>query len=100
VRHCGFASMAAAGERDAARAHAKATSKRWRSISLFVALPLIGLGGANAVRLMREHEEHMRHHPSVPVDYPYLRIRRKGFPWGDGSKTLFHNPAVNQAKLP
>lgn len=27
--------------------------------------------------------------------YPYMRIRHKRFPWGDGDKSLFHNPRVN-----
>ncbi|XP_076273475.1 cytochrome c oxidase subunit 6A1, mitochondrial-like isoform X2 [Rhynchophorus ferrugineus] len=29
------------------------------------------------------------------VRYEYLRLRSKRFPWGDGNKTLFHNPQKN-----
>ena len=80
--------------------HARETAERWRKISLYIALPLVGLGTVNAWRLMKEHEEHMKHHPKEEHDYAYLNIRRKGFPWGDGSKSLFFNPAINTPKLP
>jgi len=29
------------------------------------------------------------------VKYDYLRRREKRFPWGEGQKSLFHNPHVN-----
>merc|ERR1712029_988175 len=27
--------------------------------------------------------------------YEYMRTRNKGYPWGDGQHSLFHNPAKN-----
>ncbi|CAH2048693.1 unnamed protein product, partial [Iphiclides podalirius] len=65
--------------------------KLWKKLSLFVAFPAIGLGMLNAY-LGHQEETHERP-PFVP--YEYMRIRTKRFPWGDGQKTLFHNPHVN-----
>merc|ERR1712136_584167 len=66
--------------------------RMWKNISLFVALPAIGLTMVNAYLGEMEHMSH----PRPPfVAYEHLRIRTKAFPWGDGNKTLFHNPRVN-----
>ncbi|XP_045616564.1 cytochrome c oxidase subunit 6A, mitochondrial [Procambarus clarkii] len=64
-------------------------TKQWKMVSLLVALPAIGLCMANAF-LGTEHE----HRPEF-IPYEHLRIRTKRFPWGDGQKSLFHNPHVN-----
>lgn len=67
----------------------KASWQFWKRISLMIALPAVALVTAG---VMFTHEE-VERPPFVP--YEYLRIRRKRFPWGDGKKTLFHNPRVN-----
>lgn len=37
-----------------------------------------------------QHQERVEYKP-----YEYLGIRHKRFPWGDGNKSLFHNPKLN-----
>nr|CAD7605567.1 unnamed protein product [Timema genevievae] len=66
-------------------------AKLWKRLSFFVAFPAVGLCMLNCY-LMHQKETHERP-PFVP--YEHLRIRNKRFPWGDGQKTLFHNPHVN-----
>lgn len=53
--------------------------------------PAIVLAAVNCY-LAHVNEPHER--PPF-VKYDYLRIRTKRFPWGDGNKSLFHNPHVN-----
>ncbi|XP_023952728.1 cytochrome c oxidase subunit 6A1, mitochondrial [Bicyclus anynana] len=65
--------------------------KLWKRLSIFVAGPAIGLGMVNAYLA---HQEAPHERPEF-IAYDYLRIRTKRFPWGDGQKSLFHNPHVN-----
>ncbi|XP_049873193.1 cytochrome c oxidase subunit 6A, mitochondrial [Pectinophora gossypiella] len=65
--------------------------KLWKKVSFFVAFPAVGLGMLNAY--LAHQEEH--HEPPPFVPYEYMRVRTKRFPWGDGQKSLFHNPHVN-----
>ncbi|CAG8789055.1 213_t:CDS:2, partial [Racocetra fulgida] len=87
-----------AAERLVAEEHAKSTAKTWKNITIYVCFPALLLGTANSYRIMKEHEAHKEHEhkdENHPL-YQYQRIRTKPFPWGDGDKTLFHNPAVNK----
>ena len=53
-----------------------------------VVIPAILLAGLNAKNLWDEHWEHWDHMPPLEerVQYPYMNIRNKAFPWGDGDK--------------
>lgn len=61
-------------------------------MTFFVGFPCIGLGMVNAYLGHVEHEKHPR---AEFVAYEHLRLRSKAFPWGDGNRTLFHNPEKN-----
>lgn len=64
----------------------------WKCIALFVAFPVIGVLMANVYMGQQDPKAHER----VPfVKYEFLRRRTKRFPWGEGNKSLFHNPHTN-----
>ncbi|XP_043924820.1 cytochrome c oxidase subunit 6A, mitochondrial [Protopterus annectens] len=65
--------------------------RMWKILTFVVALPGVGVCMLNAYLKMQHHS----HGQPEFVAYPHLRIRSKPFPWGDGSKTLFHNSHVN-----
>jgi cytochrome c oxidase subunit 6a len=67
-------------------------SALWRKVTLFVCLPCIAMAMVNTYLSHIEHAKHPRR-PFQPYDYLY--IRRKRFPWGDGNRSLFHNPLTN-----
>merc|ERR1712136_279580 len=79
--------VGAGGHKDAAK-----SMKMWKNISIFVCPPAIILTGINAYI---GHIEEMKKPRPKFIPYEHLRIRNKPFPWGDGNKTLFHNPRVN-----
>ncbi|XP_042585033.1 cytochrome c oxidase subunit 6A, mitochondrial-like [Cyprinus carpio] len=67
-------------------------AKTWKILSFVVALPGVAVCMLNMYLRAQQHQ-HESSRSFVP--YSHLRIRSKRFPWGDGSKTLFHNPHVN-----
>nr|ACO11585.1 Cytochrome c oxidase polypeptide VIa-liver [Caligus rogercresseyi] len=58
----------------------------WKKVFIFAGIPAILLGHVNAFVLPEGHG----HRPEFKP-YPYLRIRKKAFPWGDGNHSLFHS---------
>ena len=60
----------------------------WRKGSIYIVIPALIIAGVNAWRLWDEHWEHKAHEPPVSerTEYPYMNIRTKNYPWGDGDK--------------
>ncbi|KAF3698860.1 Cytochrome c oxidase subunit 6A1 [Channa argus] len=73
----------------AASGRGEQSVKSWRNLTFLVALPSVGVCMLNIFLKEYSHEQ-----PEF-IPYSHLRIRNKRFPWGDGNKTLFHNPRVN-----
>lgn len=66
--------------------------KLWKKLSLLVALPSVALCMVNAY--LGHQADHDKPRPEF-VAYDHMRIRNKRFPWGDGTRSLIHNPHVN-----
>ncbi|XP_023020495.1 cytochrome c oxidase subunit 6A1, mitochondrial [Leptinotarsa decemlineata] len=76
--------------------HSKEGSyKLYKNLFYFVGVPLIALATLNAILAKKIEEEGECGGRPPFVKYEYLRRRTKRFPWGDGQRTLFHNPRVN-----
>ncbi|XP_034937287.1 cytochrome c oxidase subunit 6A1, mitochondrial-like [Chelonus insularis] len=65
----------------------------WRNLTYFVGFPSIIITGINAYLLEKEFEETFER-PEY-VEYEYLSIINKPWPWGDGKHSLFFNPERN-----
>ncbi|XP_057660321.1 cytochrome c oxidase subunit 6A, mitochondrial-like [Diorhabda carinulata] len=65
--------------------------KIWKNITFFLAFPSIVLCAVNCY--LSHQSGH--HDPPEFVKYDHLRVRTKRFPWGDGNRSLFHNPHTN-----
>ncbi|KAJ8919259.1 hypothetical protein NQ315_003842 [Exocentrus adspersus] len=72
--------------------HPEGGYKIYKLLTFVVGLPAILTVASMIFIKKRSHECEER--PEF-VPYEYLRRRTKRFPWGDGNKSFFHNPAVN-----
>ncbi|XP_018570372.1 cytochrome c oxidase subunit 6A1, mitochondrial-like [Anoplophora glabripennis] len=72
--------------------HKEGGYKIYKYMTLFVGLPAIA-----AVAAFTFIQKKSRGCPERPDFVPYetMRRRTKRFPWGDGNKSLFHNPEIN-----
>ncbi|XP_028314358.1 cytochrome c oxidase subunit 6A1, mitochondrial [Gouania willdenowi] len=75
----------------AAAGHGEQATKTWKILTFVVALPGVAVCMLN---MYLKEQQHSHEQPEF-VPYSHLRIRSKRFPWGDGVKSLFHNPHVN-----
>ncbi|XP_054467371.1 cytochrome c oxidase subunit 6A, mitochondrial [Anoplopoma fimbria] len=71
--------------------HGEQSAKTWKILSFVVALPGVAVCMLN---MYLKEQQHTHEQPEF-IPYSHLRIRSKRFPWGDGNKSLFHNPHLN-----
>ncbi|XP_076674116.1 uncharacterized protein LOC143372093 [Andrena cerasifolii] len=64
----------------------------WRTLSVFVMMPVLLVTTAFVYSTKMESKNEPR--PEF-IDYLFMRRIIKPFPWGDGRRTLFHNPVKN-----
>ncbi|KAJ1883391.1 Cytochrome c oxidase subunit 6A1, mitochondrial [Coemansia sp. RSA 1722] len=79
----------------ASKEHARSAVETWKKISLFVAIPSCAIMGYIATKDELDHIHHLEHDPPQFVGYPYLHVRKRKFPYGDGEHTPFWNPLTN-----
>ena len=59
-----------------------------------IVIPSLILASVNAKNLWDEHWEHWEHLPPLEerVEYPYMNIRTKAYPWGNGDEVSLSGP--------
>ncbi|MFH4980754.1 hypothetical protein AB6A40_007463 [Gnathostoma spinigerum] len=67
----------------------QSTRDMWKKIFFLCSLPCL------ALVMYTSYVDHTHHDRKAErekyVAYPYLNVRNKPFPWGDGNHTFFHN---------
>ncbi|KAG7281796.1 hypothetical protein CRUP_037077 [Coryphaenoides rupestris] len=74
-----------------AAGHGEDAVKKWKILTFVVALPGVAVCMLN---MYLKEQQHSHEQPDF-VPYSHLRLRSKRFPWGDGNRSLFHNPHLN-----
>ncbi|EST06255.1 Cytochrome c oxidase, subunit VIa [Kalmanozyma brasiliensis GHG001] len=87
--------------------HAGKSADLWRKVSLYVCIPGSIVLAVYIYGIEKHHYDHMVHEfhdndeqPPERTFYEYNNIRKKAFPWGDGSKSFFHNKMINYSVDP
>ncbi|KHJ88620.1 cytochrome c oxidase subunit VIa [Oesophagostomum dentatum] len=66
-----------------------AAKQTWKRIFIFASIPCLIL---TMYAAFKDHTHHHAQERPEHVEYPYMNVRNKPFPWGDGNHSLFHNP--------
>ncbi|XP_034025336.1 cytochrome c oxidase subunit 6A, mitochondrial-like [Thalassophryne amazonica] len=74
-----------------AAGHGENSARTWKILTFVLALPGVAVCMLNAFLKEKDHG----HEQPEFVPYTHLRMRSKRFPWGDGTKSLFHNAHTN-----
>ncbi|OMH78624.1 Cytochrome c oxidase subunit 6A, mitochondrial [Zancudomyces culisetae] len=93
-----YSSALSKAEIEATKAEASVGSDTWKKISIYLTIPLCMTFGVVLMKDEMEHIHHLGEHPAVHEPFEYLRVHRKDFPFGDGKRTLFFNPLVNEVR--